>query len=112
MAIQNSRARKSLKGNKMEAEATVNIPMNGVEKTAPVPEVMTDKPNGIALANLLDKRDKMIQGLNSAKAQKDAVKQQLENIELAISRTEGAIYGYETLINELDPSVLQQGMGG
>lgn len=96
----------------MEAEATVRSSMNGTEKDVMIEGSPSPKPNSISIDSLMDKRDKMIQGLNGAKAQKDDVKRSLEDIELAISRTEGAIYTLEMLINDIDPTILQAQRGG
>ena len=98
----------------MESEATIPVMTNGVEKTAPLPESVTPLPtktDSVGLGNLMEKREKMIQGLNSVKAQREALQARLKEMDLSISRTEGAIYGYETLIYEIDPSVLQQAQG-
>jgi len=94
----------------MEAEATVHTMTNGVEKDAPSFEPA--KEDTIALAKLIDKREKMVQGLNSVRAQREATQQRLKDLETSVSRTEGAVYALESLITEIDPELLQRMAGG
>jgi Tfp pilus assembly protein PilN len=94
----------------MEAEATVHTTANGIEKDAPSFEPA--KEDSIALAKLIEKWEKMVQGKNSVTAQIEAVEQRLQDLKVSKSRTEGAVYALEQLIVEIDPEVLQRMAGG
>jgi hypothetical protein len=123
MAIQNSRSRKAARSKTMEQQQAevINGAMNGMEKgVLPLPDgaapakgdgAEPPKQPTIALQNLMEKREKMMQGLNSVKAQREAIQERLKELETSVSRTEGALYTLETLIQELDPQALQQPQG-
>lgn len=103
----------------MEAQAEVRS-HNSYEKGAPAPQSSSEKTDSVAMASLLDKREKMIQGLNGAKSQRDVMQQRVKEYDLSINRTEGAIMALEGLIQEIDPEYFnrlaqaqqQQQMGG
>jgi SMC interacting uncharacterized protein involved in chromosome segregation len=106
MPIQNSRSRKA--GRKtMEAEATVRPMNNGIEKSEINPEPVVLGSDALSLSKLMDKREKMLQGLNSIKSDKDSLKEQVAELEERIKRTEGALIMLTSLIQELDPTALQ-----
>jgi hypothetical protein len=103
----------------MEAEATVRTTHNGVDAGSPLgapsPIIEHDKPShvptregSVELKTLLDKYEKMIQGLNSLKADEEAMVQQLEDQRTSRKRTEGAVIVLRGLIEELDPTALQR----
>lgn len=98
----------------MEQEAIAHELSNGIEKHAPTPDVeaVKAKPASLALSALVEKREKMLQGLNSVKSQREAVAQRLKELETSVSRTEGALFTLEQLIVEIDPALLQQMQGG
>jgi len=102
----------------MEQEAIAHELSNGIEKMgslgAPAPgvEAVKAKPDSLVLSALVEKREKMLQGLNSVKSQREAVAQRLKELETSVSRTEGAFYTLEQLIGEIDPALLQQLQGG
>jgi hypothetical protein len=110
MVIQNARHRAKLKkGKEMEQQAEISTMQNGFEGSGP--SHMIDPAQGIDLKALLDKRDKMLQGLNSLKADCEAMKKQVEDQEYSIKRTEGALIMLTNLITEINPSVLQSQQG-
>lgn len=89
----------------------VHSTVNGVEKQAPVDtlEATPSRPVSLELRGLMEKREKMMQGLNGIKADRDTISQQLQDYETRIKRTEGAVILLDQLITELDPTALQQG---
>lgn len=93
----------------MEAEATVRSMNNGMDRNGQTIDVpVNGKQHSVELDVLKDRREKMMQGLNSLKADLDAMKKQIEDQEVSISRTEGALILLSNLITEIDPTALQQ----
>jgi len=81
---------------------------NGVEHGAPALEV--DQPS-IELKILLEKHEKMTQGLNAVTADCDALAERLTQQEENKKRTEGALIMLTSLIQELDPQALSRQQG-
>lgn len=92
----------------MEREAISYETGNGVEKTLPAPEVETGKADHITVSKLVEKRKEMLQGLNSIKAEQEATKDRLRDLDISRGRTEGALITLTGLIADIDPSVAQQ----
>ena len=96
----------------MEAqeEVKVNRSRNGVERSAPALEI--EQAPSLELKVLLEKREKMVQGLNAVKADCEALAEQLTQQRESEKRTEGALIMLSSLIQELDPQALSgQGRG-
>lgn len=121
MPILNSRHRKikRKKGKIMESEVMIN--QNHKESGSTIQDPLVNSPlptstpaavppgeGSVALSKLVDRREKLIQGLNAARAQKEAITQRLKDIELSIGRTEGAVITVENFINEIDPGLLDR----
>ena len=64
------------------------------------------------LEGLLDKREKMILGLNSLKSERVELAKQLETQDDSIRRTEGALIMLNSLIGELQPAPAGPNGGG
>jgi hypothetical protein len=102
----------------MEAEI-INPPSNGIEKTVPpisIPptelQPMKDAKKSIELAFLKDSREKHIQILNNLRSEREGIIQRQKELDISVSRTEGAIITFNNLIAEIDPVAAQQMMGG
>ena len=112
MAIKNSRSRKAARSRKMETQELISNNHRVVNETIPP---MNSQPQqaSMPLDSIKERREKMIQGLNSVKAERDAIEQRLKDLETSVSRTEGAVIALNNLIAELDPEEAQRmGMGG
>jgi len=57
---------------------------------------------------LLERFDKMNQGLNSMKSQKENLTAQMDDLKIRIGRQEGAILMMEQIINEKDPMAFRR----
>lgn len=101
----------------MESQVEAPISTNGVEKIDDLSQtdVVGKKDVGpsVGVKALTERRAKMVQGLNNAKSQREALSDRLKEVEVTISRTEGAIITLEGLIQEIDPEemnrIYQQG---
>jgi len=81
---------------------------NGVEKSAVMPQVVQPKQTSVQVQSLLDKRMEMLNALNGAKADRDAVAERLGELEKGVNRQEGAVLMLNQLIQESDPELFQK----
>jgi len=115
MPIQNSRSRKRLERESiMEAEAAVHTSSNGAlaHAPAPIPDMAQGRAESIGLSKLMERRDKMAQGLNSISAELEAAEQRVEDLKTSKARTQGALIILNQLCEELDPTALQAAQQG
>ena len=118
MAIQNARQKAQLRKEQesMEMQEQLEESQNGVEKHAPAPALdkgpSRPERKPVEAETLLAKRMDMVNGLNHAKAQREAVAEQLRQIEETVHHQEGAVMMLNELIQAIDPTLLQPQMGG